>query len=86
MADCVADLETFLGRKLPANFVPEFRARSADVFRTRLQPVAGALELIQSLSASSQPICVASSGPMEKIELNLSLTGLTKGRFTQIEK
>src|SRR5205814_3978267 len=32
----------------------------------------------------SQPICVASSGPMEKIELSLSLTGLLrffKGRI-----
>lgn len=78
MADCVAHLETRLGRQLPPQFVPELRARTADAFRSRLRPVAGAVELIQSLSALSYPICVASSGPIEKIELSLSLTGLLR--------
>jgi HAD superfamily hydrolase (TIGR01509 family) len=76
MADCVAHLEARLGRQLPPHFVPDLRSRTADAFRTRLRPVAGAVELIQSLSALSHPICVASSGPMGKIELSLSLTGL----------
>jgi HAD superfamily hydrolase (TIGR01509 family) len=78
MADCVAHLEARLGRQLPRQFVPELRSRTADAFRTRLRPVAGAVELTQSLSARSHPICVASSGPMEKIELSLSLTGLLR--------
>jgi HAD superfamily hydrolase (TIGR01509 family) len=73
MADCIAHLETRLGRPLPADFVPMLRDRMADEFRTRLRPVSGAVELIQSLT---QTICVASSGPVEKIELSLSLTGL----------
>jgi HAD superfamily hydrolase (TIGR01509 family) len=73
MADCVAQLELRLGRPLPPDFVPSFRARMADAFRTSLRPVDGALELVRSLSPS---ICVASSGPAEKIELTLSLTGL----------
>lgn len=73
MADCVAQLETRLGRPLPADFVPSLRARTAAAFRSRLRPVAGAVELVRSLSPS---ICVASSGPVEKIELSLSLTGL----------
>jgi HAD superfamily hydrolase (TIGR01509 family) len=73
MADCVAQLEARLGRPLPAEFVPSLRARTADAFRSRLRAVDGALELIRSLS---QSFCVASSGPIEKIELSLSLTGL----------
>lgn len=77
MADCVADLEVRLGRPLPADFVPALRSRMADAFRTRLQPVDGALELIHSLSRSSRSICVASNGPREKIETSLSLTGLS---------
>jgi HAD superfamily hydrolase (TIGR01509 family) len=84
MAECVAALETRLGRALPPQFVPDLRQRTADAFRTRLRPVSGALELVEWLSALSQPICVASSGPMEKIELSLSLTGLLrffKGRI-----
>jgi HAD superfamily hydrolase (TIGR01509 family) len=73
LADCVADLEARLGRSLPADFVPSYRARVLDAFRTRLRPVDGALELVRSLS---QTICVASSGPVDKIELSLSLTGM----------
>ncbi|HMJ10840.1 MAG TPA: HAD-IA family hydrolase [Polyangiaceae bacterium] len=76
MADCMADIEARLGRPLPADFVPVLRTRTADVFRTRLRPIEGAVELLQSLSRSSRPVCVASSGPREKIELSLSLTGL----------
>src|SRR3954451_12710581 len=73
MADCIAQLEARLGRPLPADFVPLLRARTADAFRTRLRPIHGALDLLRSLSS---PFCVASSGPREKIELSLSLTGL----------
>lgn len=77
MADCVAHLESRLGRRLPGDFVPVLRSRTADAFRTRLRPVAGAVELIRWLAARSWEICVASSGPVEKIELSLSLTGLS---------
>ncbi len=73
MADCVADLERRLGRKLPDSFVPQVRKRTAEVFRARLEAVDGALEVLADLRL---PFCVASSGPMEKIELSLGLTGL----------
>jgi HAD superfamily hydrolase (TIGR01509 family) len=76
MADCVAELEARLGRSLPPDFVPAFRARIAQAFRTRLKPVEGAVALIEALAAGPRSICVASSGPPEKIELSLSLTGL----------
>jgi HAD superfamily hydrolase (TIGR01509 family) len=73
LADCVAEIEHSLGRPLPQDFVGRFRSRSADAFRLRLQPFDGASELLTSLR---QRFCVASSGPREKIELSLSLTGL----------
>jgi HAD superfamily hydrolase (TIGR01509 family) len=76
MADCLADLEARLGRALPADFEPALRARIAEVFRARLRPFEGAVELVRSLSSSSRSICVASSGPPEKIQTSLSLTGL----------
>ncbi len=76
MADCIADLEARLGRPLPPTFVPEFRVRSAQAFRARLRAIDGALELVQSLASLPFPFCVATSGPMEKITLSLSLTGL----------
>jgi len=76
MADCVAHVEARLGRRLPDEFVSELRSRTADAFRTRLRAVAGALELVQWLTERSWAICVASSGPADKIKLSLSLTGL----------
>lgn len=75
MADCVADLERRLGRKLPDSFVPEVRRRTAEAFRSHLKPVDGAMDTLQKLRL---PFCVASSGPMEKIELSLALTGLAR--------
>ncbi len=76
MSDCITELELRLGRPLPPTFVPEFRIRSAQAFRARLRAIEGALELVQSLSSLPFPFCVASSGPMEKMALSLSLTGL----------
>lgn len=75
MADCVADIEGRLGRKLPETFVPELRARTAATFRTHLKPVPGARDLLANLR---MPFCVASSGPREKIELSLDVTGLAR--------
>lgn len=73
MADCVADLERRLGHKLPDSFIPDVRRRTAEAFRSHLKPVEGAREVLANLRL---PFCVASSGPMEKIELSLALTGL----------
>jgi len=73
MAECVSALEQRLGRALPADFVVRFRERMSAAFRDRLRPVDGAVDLVRSIR---QPFCVASSGPRDKIELSLSLTGL----------
>lgn len=73
LAECVAEIEQSLQRPLPQDFVAQFRSRTSDAFRLRLQPVEGAIDLLRSLK---QQFCVASSGPREKIELSLSLTGL----------
>jgi HAD superfamily hydrolase (TIGR01509 family) len=73
MSECVAYIEAHCGVKLPGDFVPQVRRQTASEFRRRLQPMAGARELLASLRV---PFCVASSGPREKIELSLSVTGL----------
>jgi len=73
LADCMDEVERRHGLRLPEAFVHQFRSRMAVVFRERLCPVEGALDLVQSLR---QRFCVASSGPRAKIELSLSLTGL----------
>ena len=70
---CVAQIQTWLGRELPADFVAQVRSRTESTFRAGLQPIPGAVELVRALRL---PMCVASSGPREKIELSLTLTGL----------
>lgn len=74
MADCVVELETQIGRRLPETFVPNFRRLCEEVFEERLMPIDGAHQLLTQLQL---PYCIASSGPREKIELNLRVTGLT---------
>ncbi len=57
----------------PADFEKEFRIKLYDEFRKGVQPIDGVKDLLENLKL---PYCVASSGPREKIELNLGLTGL----------
>src|SRR5688572_17227724 len=73
MADCVAVLSGRLGRPLPDDFVPTLRARTAAAFRDELRPVEGVAAMLAEIDVL---VCVASSGPREKIELALSVTGL----------
>lgn len=71
--DCISIIETQTEKKLSESFVPLFRQRTADAFNTKLQVIPGVHSLIKSLNI---PMSVASSGPIEKIELSLSITGL----------
>jgi HAD superfamily hydrolase (TIGR01509 family) len=73
MADCIAALSERLGRPLPENFTATIRARTAEVFRNELQAVPGVHDALARITG---PVCVASSGPREKIHLALSVTGL----------
>ncbi|HEY2584945.1 MAG TPA: HAD-IA family hydrolase [Tepidisphaeraceae bacterium] len=73
MAECVREIERRMRRPVPGNFVNDLRTRTADAFRLGLQPVHGVETLIDALRV---PICVASSGPSEKIRLSLQVTGL----------
>jgi len=73
MSACVSIIEARTGRAIPTTFVADFRERTFDVFRRELRPVSG-IESV--LDAIDRPFCVASSGPPEKIQLTLSITGL----------
>jgi HAD superfamily hydrolase (TIGR01509 family) len=73
MADYVARFEQEMDAKLPVHFEQELRRRRDVAFRERLKPMAGALELVESLHV---PSCVASNGPVAQIELSLKIVGL----------
>ncbi len=73
MAHSLQAIGQRLRRALPADFEQRVRERMARVFRERLQPIPGAMELLQQLHI---PYCVASNGPRHKMELTLAITGL----------
>jgi HAD superfamily hydrolase (TIGR01509 family) len=73
MADCMAIISARLGRPLPDDFVSTVRARTGEAFRCSLQAVPGVEAALDRIRA---PVCVASSGPREKITIALSVTGL----------
>ncbi len=72
-AKCLEILERETGIELPQSFESDFRRRMSSVFSEQLQPVEGALRLVESMQV---PFCVASSGPRKKIEENLQTTNL----------
>jgi HAD superfamily hydrolase (TIGR01509 family) len=73
LQECFTWIETQTSTALPSNFEKEYRQKTFEIFKKELQPVKGIKEFIASLSI---PFCVASSGPREKIRLNLQVTGL----------
>ncbi len=66
-------IEENIQGSLPVDFEKEFRERTYIVFKTDLKAVNGIADLIEKLGI---PYCVASSGPVEKIRLNLGLVNL----------
>ncbi|WDZ96367.1 HAD-IA family hydrolase [Herbaspirillum sp. WKF16] len=73
MTLCLARIEELHGKPLPASFEQELRALMGEMLEQRLQPIAGALEMVQALAV---PYALASNAPHHKIELCLRVTGL----------
>ncbi|MFI0428404.1 HAD family hydrolase [Mariniflexile sp. HMF6888] len=58
---------------IPNSFQEDYRKQSFEAFKKNMQPVKGVQAVLNNLSI---PFCVASSGPEDKIRLNLGLAGL----------
>ncbi len=71
IAEWIQELEADVQRPLADTFIPEFRARSAERFQQELQPVSGIKNALERLKV---PYCMASSGPMTKINVTLTST------------
>lgn len=89
MAHCMRLVEMRLGRPAPADFVTRLQERTFAAFEAEgLQATDGIRE---ALDAIALPMCVASSGELEKMRFTLGLTGLLprfEGRLfsvTQVE-
>jgi HAD superfamily hydrolase (TIGR01509 family) len=73
MKENLAFFGKHIERELPASFESEFRKRSYETFKTDLKPIKGIHDLLKKIIV---PVGVASSGPVEKIRLNLTTTNL----------
>lgn len=70
---CLEIIEAKLGRPVPAEFTETLTRRTFAALRDELQAVPG---IESALDRIALPICVASSGPHDKMRLTLGLTGL----------
>ena len=70
---CMDRIGKLISGDLPRDFEQLYRKRSFARFTSEIKPVPNVHRVIENLKV---PYCVASSGPVNKIELNLKLTGL----------
>jgi len=75
LADCIAYVKSEYGITLPDEFASNFRRRMKLAFEKDLKAVDGIKELLENIQ---QPVCVASNGPLEKMDTTLKVTGLKK--------
>jgi HAD superfamily hydrolase (TIGR01509 family) len=73
MKDNLLFFAKITGKVMPPDFEKEYRKRSFEAFKSDIKPVQGVREVISSLKV---PLGVASSGPCNKIVLNLTTTNL----------
>ena len=71
--DCLKIIEGMLGSKIEVDLTNIYMTRMFAEFEKSLNPIDGIKDV---LDAINQKICVASSGPHEKIRKTLGLTGL----------
>ncbi|MEL0652837.1 HAD family hydrolase [Algibacter sp. TI.3.09] len=70
---CKRMISELAQKQLPDSLESEYRQRSFEAFKKDMKPVEGVKDVLENIN---RPFCVASSGPEDKIELNLGLTGL----------
>ncbi|MGW0910112.1 HAD family hydrolase [Streptomyces sp. NPDC002853] len=66
------------GQRLPEDFDVTFHARVFTAFERELEPVAGAVDVLEKLVAGGVPYCLASSGSHERIRVGHRRTGLDR--------
>lgn len=73
MKACIEKISGLTNKIVPDTFETEYRTESFKQFNESMKPIKGIKEVIENLTI---PFCVASSGPKDKIRLNLELTEL----------
>ena len=65
-----------MGAKLPDDWVNGFYDRMIETLASRVKIIPGVEAVLDRLDAAQIPYCVASNGPMRKMEVTLQATGL----------
>ena len=72
--ECKTHISKLIDSDIPDTFEDDYRKRSFEAFKADIKPIEGISDVLNKLTV---PFCVASSGPENKIQLNLELTGLS---------
>jgi HAD superfamily hydrolase (TIGR01509 family) len=78
LGDIILTLEKKHGITLDDDFILPFRKRLEMLFANELKEIDGITLVLEALEKIESPICVASGGPVAKIEQSLSLTNLKR--------
>ena len=70
---CMQLIADRINENLPQDFEKVYRQKTFKAFQEKIQPIKGIKKVLDNLKI---PFCVASSGPENKIRLNLEVTGL----------
>tara|TARA_B100000809_G_scaffold266794_1_gene331643 strand:+ start:16258 stop:16899 length:642 start_codon:yes stop_codon:yes gene_type:complete len=70
---CFEFIEQRCKERFPDDFEKQYRTISFERFQNELQPIEGVKKMIKKLEI---PFCVASNGPLNKMQLNLKTVGL----------
>lgn len=71
--NCQTQITKLIDDEMPNDFESQYRQRSYAAFKNEIKAIPYIKEVLESIDV---PFCVASSGPVEKIRLNLHSTGL----------
>jgi len=75
LSNIIQEIENEHQLKLNNDFVASYRKLVAELFERNLTPSKGVVDALESIDL---PKCVASSGPLEKIQKALLVSGLSK--------
>lgn len=73
MQACIEKIGLLVTKPLIENFELQYRQKSFEAFKQNIKAIDGIKQVLDNLTI---PFCVASSGPEDKIKLNLELSGL----------
>jgi len=73
LTTCIDVISKRIDNTIPIHFEQDYRINTFEAFRKQIQPIKVIKEVLDKLKV---PFCVASSGPENKIRLNLEVAGL----------